>query len=50
LKTPGEGAVIAKTRLHPKVRIEIKDLSEEIVEESLGRTYYYNNSELCVRD
>ncbi|HEY8499877.1 MAG TPA: FapA family protein [Clostridia bacterium] len=50
LRTPGEGAVIAKTRLHPKVRIEIKDLNEEIVEESLGRTYYYNNCELCVRD
>jgi len=50
LRTPGEGAVIAKTRLHPKVRIEIKDLCEEVFEECLGRTYYYNNHELCVRD
>ncbi|NLG88246.1 MAG: DUF342 domain-containing protein [Clostridiaceae bacterium] len=39
-----------KVNYYPKVRIEIKDVLEEVTEESLGRTYYYNNYELCVKD
>lgn len=46
LKTPGEGAVIAKTRIFPKVRLEIKHLSEEIVQETAMITYYYRENSI----
>lgn len=41
LKTPGEGAVISRTRIYPKVRIDIKNRSEEITTEKPMITYYY---------
>lgn len=41
LKTPGEGAVIARTRIYPRVRLEIKGSSEEITSERAMVTYYY---------
>ena len=46
LKTPGEGAVIAKTRLYPKVKIEIKNLSEEILQSAPMVTYFIKDNEL----
>ncbi|NLX63554.1 MAG: DUF342 domain-containing protein [Clostridiaceae bacterium] len=46
LKTPGEGAVIAKTRIYPKVRIEIKNRKEEVTQSSPMITYYYKDNEI----
>ncbi len=46
LRTPGEGAVIIKSRVYPKVRIEIKNSLEEINEEAMGTTYYYHNDDM----
>ncbi|MGI6085523.1 MAG: DUF342 domain-containing protein [Acetivibrionales bacterium] len=46
LKTPGEGAVIAKSRLYPKVKVEIKNLSEEILQPMPMVTYYTRDNEL----
>jgi uncharacterized protein (DUF342 family) len=46
LKTPGDGAVIAKTRIYPKVRIEIKGQSEDILKEVAMTTYYNKDNQL----
>lgn len=46
LKTPGDGAVIAKTRIYPKVRVEIKGQSEEILKEAAMITYYNRDNHL----
>ncbi|MCX7773179.1 MAG: FapA family protein, partial [Clostridia bacterium] len=46
LKTPGEGAITAKTRIYPKVRIEVRGSSEEIISEKQMITYYYRDNEL----
>ncbi len=46
LKTPGEGAVLIKNRCYPKVRIEIKGLSEEISKETPVTSYYYRDNEI----
>ena len=46
LKTPGEGAVIAKTRIYPKVRVEIKNQYEEILKSEPMITYYSKDNEL----
>jgi len=46
LKTPGEGSVIAKTRIYPKVRIEIKNLCEEVSQAVPMVTYYYKDNEI----
>jgi len=46
LKTPGEGAVIARTRIYPKVRVEIKNQYEEILKPEAMITYYYRDNEL----
>ncbi len=50
LKTPGEGAIIVKSRIYPKVRVSIKDSIEEITQKGLGRTYYYNKGEMHIMD
>jgi uncharacterized protein (DUF342 family) len=49
LKTPGEGAVIVKSKIYPKVKIQIRGCVEEVNKESLGYTYYYINHELHKR-
>lgn len=46
LKIPGEGAVIAKKCIYPKVRIEIKGLCEEVMTQSTMITYLYKDNEL----
>lgn len=46
LKVPGEGAVIIRSRVYPKVRIEIKGTADELALESLGGTWYYSDNEL----
>lgn len=46
LKTPGEGAITAKSRLYPKVKVEIKNLSEEILKSVPMVTYYIKDNEL----
>ena len=46
LKTPGEGAVIVKNRLYPKVKLEIKGISEEISAEWQMTTFYSHGNEL----
>ncbi|NLD99263.1 MAG: DUF342 domain-containing protein, partial [Fibrobacter sp.] len=46
LKTPGEGAITAKSRLYPKVRIEIKNLCEEILQSVPMVTHYIKDNEL----
>lgn len=46
LKTPGEGAVIAKSRCYPKVRVEIKGLFQEIIDEKPTTTFYYRDGEI----
>lgn len=46
LKTPGEGAVIAKSRIYPKVRIEIKNQYEEILKSEPMVTYYYKDNDI----
>ncbi len=46
LKTPGEGAVIAKSRVYPKVRIEIKGNTSEVLKEQVMVTYYTRDNEL----
>lgn len=46
LKTPGEGAVISKSRIYPKVRIEIKGHSTEVLNEQVMVTYYTRDNEL----
>jgi len=46
LRTPGEGAVIAETRIYPKVRIEIKNLCEEVSQPASMVTYYYKDREI----
>jgi uncharacterized protein (DUF342 family) len=48
LKTPGEGAVIAKNRLYPRVKIEIKDLFEEIPSETPMATYVNKDNKLIM--
>jgi uncharacterized protein (DUF342 family) len=48
LKTPGEGAVIAKSRLYPRVKIEIKDLFEEIPVETPMATYVIKDDKLIM--
>jgi len=39
LKTPGEGAVIVKRRIFPKVRLAIQNQVLEVSEESMGSVY-----------
>jgi hypothetical protein len=39
VKTPGEGAVIVKRRIYPKVRLVIADQVLEIAEEAMGSVY-----------
>lgn len=39
VKTPGEGAVIVKKRIYPKVRLVIQDHVLEVAEESMATTY-----------
>jgi uncharacterized protein (DUF342 family) len=39
MKTPGEGAVIVKRRIYPKVRIEIQGEALEIGEEALASVF-----------
>ncbi len=39
LKTPGEGAVIVKKRIFPKVRLVIQSYAMEVGEEAMGGTY-----------
>ncbi|NLL67073.1 MAG: DUF342 domain-containing protein [Clostridiaceae bacterium] len=46
LKTPGEGAVIAKTRIYPKVKVEIKNQCEEILQSVPMVTYFVKDNEL----
>lgn len=46
LKTPGEGAVIAKTRIYPKVRVEIKNQYEEILDPQPLITFYSKDNEI----
>lgn len=46
LKTPGEGAVIAMSRIYPKVRIEIKGNTTEVLNEQVMVTYYARDNEL----
>lgn len=46
LKTPGEGAIIAKTRIYPKVKIDIKNQFEEILNPEPLITYYVKDNEL----
>lgn len=46
LKTPGEGAIITRSRIYPKVRVEIKNQSEEILKSEPMVTYYYKDNEL----
>ncbi len=46
LKTPGEGAVIAKKRIFPRVRLEVKGLGEEILTETPMITYCARDNEL----
>jgi uncharacterized protein (DUF342 family) len=46
LKTPGEGAIIAKTRMYPKVRLEIKNQFEELLNPEPLVTYYVKDNEL----
>jgi len=46
LRTPGEGAVTAKKRIYPKVKLEIKNLSKEIMNDVPMVTYYYKDNEL----
>lgn len=46
LRTPGEGAVVAKTRIYPKIRIEIKNQYEEILRSEPMITYYYKDNEI----
>lgn len=46
LKTPGEGAVIARTRIYPKVRVEIKNQCEEVLKSEPMVTYYSKDNEL----
>lgn len=46
LKTPGEGAIAAKTRIYPKVKVEIKNLVEEILQSEPMVTYYIKDNEL----
>ncbi len=46
LKTPGEGAIIAKSRIYPKVRVEIKNQCEEILKSEPMVTYYIKDNEL----
>ena len=44
LKTPGEGAVIVRNRIYPRVRVEIKGLGEEITKEQFMTTFYYKDN------
>lgn len=46
LKTPGEGAVVIRSRVFPKVRIEIKGAADETALEAMGSTWYYSDNEL----
>jgi uncharacterized protein (DUF342 family) len=46
LKTPGEGAIAAKTRIYPKVKVEIKNLGEEILNSVPMVKYYIKDNEL----
>lgn len=46
LKAPGEGAVIIRSRVYPKVRIEIKGAADEIAVEALGGTWFFSDNEL----
>lgn len=46
LKAPGEGAVIIRSRVYPKVRIEIKGAADELAVQRLGSTWYYSDNEL----
>lgn len=49
MRTPGEGAVIIKKRGYPKVRIEIKNVTEENSQEHLSRTYLYREGQLITQ-
>lgn len=46
LKTPGEGSIIAKTRVYPKVRIEIKGQILETIQPEPMVTYYFKDNEI----
>ena len=46
LKVPGEGAVIARKCIYPRVRVEIKGAVEEILSEKRMVTYYYREGSL----
>lgn len=46
LNTPGEGSVIIRTRIFPKVRLEIKNQSEEFLNPESLITYYYKDNEI----
>ena len=39
LKTPGEGAVIVRKRIFPKVRLVVQSYAMEVGEEAMGGTY-----------
>lgn len=43
LKTPGDGAIIVKKRIFPRVRLVIQNISMEITEETLAPTYIVRN-------
>jgi len=45
LKTPGEGAITAKTRIYPKVRVEVKNFCEEVLKPVPIVTYYAKDNE-----
>lgn len=46
LKIPGEGAVIARNCIYPRVRIQIKNSTEEILTEKRMCTYYCRDNSL----
>lgn len=46
LKTPGEGAVIVRSRIYGKVRVEIKQSFEECTSEGPGITWYARSGDM----
>ncbi len=39
MRTPGEGAVVVKRRIYPRVKLVIQNVSMETAEEAIGSTY-----------
>ena len=47
MKTPGEGAVIVKKRIYPKVKLVIQNVGFEVAEEAMAPTFVARDGEVC---